>query len=282
MLRINKNDYDGINGTSNSQSRTASYNGIEGLDTKAYVGSWSGQFGANWLNDLNGNYINEETPREDKGLNLPEIQVGGLRFGQVSFLHIEPTNKRKQLSDTLSYLRDRHVFKGGVDYNETSVDQIFKGNWRGVFIFANNADFLAGRWREYRQFGGLNGLTSDQAGKATFDQKETAFFVQDQWFVRSNLTLSAGLRLESLDNPNDPILNPNSPNGSGGLNLNTHIPDANNQLSPRLGLSWAPDEKTAVRFSLGRYWSRTPALLWAQPFTSNGIRGAQISVFAQN
>ncbi len=284
MLRANTNDYDGINGTSNQPNRASTYNGIEGLDTKAYVGSWSGQFGANWLNDLNANYINEETPREDKALNLPEIQVAStnLRFGEVSFLPIQTTNKRKQVADTLSYLRERHVFKGGFDYNDTSVDQIFKGNWRGVFIFANNDDFLAGRWREYRQFGGLGGLTSDQAGKATFSQKETAFFVQDQWFVRSNVTLSAGLRLESLDNPNNPILNPNDPNGSGGLNLSARIPDSNNQLSPRFGLSWAPDDKTAVRFSIGRYWSRTPALLWAQPFTSNGVRGAQVNIFAQN
>jgi hypothetical protein len=280
MLRANKNDYEGINGTGSDQWRTASFNGIEGLDTKAYVGSWSGQFGANWLNDLNGNYINEETPREDKGLNLPEIQVGGLRFGEVSFLPIQTTNKRKQVTDTISYLRERHVFKGGFDYNDTSVDQIFKGNWRGVFIFANNADFLAGRWREYRQFGGLNGRTSDEAGKAAFSQKETAFFLQDQWFVRANLTLSAGLRLENLDNPDDPILNPNDPNGRGGLNLSAKIPDSNGQLSPRFGLSWAPDDKTAVRFSLGRYWSRTPALLWAQPFTSNGVRGAQLNIFA--
>jgi outer membrane receptor protein involved in Fe transport len=278
MFRLNSNDYEGINGTSNSPARTESYNGIEGIKAKSYVGSWSGQFGANWLNDLNLNYVNEDIPRDDKGLGLPEIQVGGLRFGEVSFLPITTTNKRKAFADTLSYLLDRHVFKAGTEYNDTSVDQIFKGNWRGVFVFANNADFLAGKWREYRQFGGLNGLTSDQAGAASFDQKETAFFVQDQWFVRSNLTITAGVRYERLDNPNDPILNPNDPNGHGGLNLTAHIPDANNQVSPRLGLSWAPDEKTAIRVSLGRYWSRTPALLWAQPFTSNGVRGAQLSI----
>ena len=280
MLRVNSVEYEGINGTSNQQSRTASYNGIEGLDTKAWVGSWSGQFGSNLLNDLNVNYIDEDTPREDKGLNLPEIQVGGLRFGEVSFLPIQTNNKRKAFADTLTYLYDRHVIKGGVDYNETSVDQIFKGNWRGVFIFANNADFLAGRWREYRQFGGLGGLTSDQAGAASFDQKETAFFLQDQWFIRPNLTLSAGVRVESLDNPNSPTLNPNDPGPNGTLRLTGEIPDSDNQISPRFGLSWSPDEKTAVRFSLGRYWSRTPALLWAQPFTSNGIRGAQLNIFA--
>ncbi|HEV7507870.1 MAG TPA: TonB-dependent receptor [Thermoanaerobaculia bacterium] len=280
LVRGNFTKYDGDNGTSNSQSRTASYNGIEGLNAKTYVGSWTGQFSANVLNDLNLNYVNEVTPRADKGLNLPEIQVGGLRFGEVSFLPIDTTNKRKAFSDTLTYALDHHVIKGGVEYNDTSVDQVFKGNWRGVFIFANNADFLAGKWREYRQFGGLNGLTSDQAGKAAFAQKETAAFLQDEWFVRPNLTVTAGVRYEKLDNPNNAILNPNAPGPNGTLLDNGHIPDTNNQISPRLGISWAPDEKTAVRFSAGRFWSRTPALLWAQPFTSNGLQGAQLSIFA--
>jgi hypothetical protein len=280
MVRANVINYEGINGTSSAGTRTESYNGVEGLDTKAYVGSWSGQFGSNLLNDLNLNYIDEDTPREDKGLNLPEIQVGGSRYGEVAFLPIQTNNKRKALQDTVTYLLDRHVFKGGIDYNKTSVDQVFRGNWRGVFIFGNNDDLVNGRWREYRQFGGLNGRTSSQGGKAAFEQKETAFFVQDQWFVRPSLTASFGLRLERLDNPNAPILNPNDPGSNGTMKLSAHIPDSNNQLSPRLGISWAPDSKTAVRLALGRYWSRTPALLWAQPFTSNGIQGAQLTITA--
>ncbi len=95
--------------------------------------------------------------------------MGGSRYGEVAFLPIQTTNERKAFADTVTYLHDRHVFKGGVEYNETSVDQVFRGNWRGVFIFANNADLLAGRWREYRQFGGLGGLTSIEGGAASFE-----------------------------------------------------------------------------------------------------------------
>ncbi len=91
MLRGNFTEYEGINGTSDSQTRTESYNGIEGLDTDSYVAQWSGQFGSNVLNDLNLNYIEESTPRADKGLGLPEIQLGGFRYGEVSFLPIDPT-----------------------------------------------------------------------------------------------------------------------------------------------------------------------------------------------
>jgi hypothetical protein len=282
LARVNVGDYTGVNGTSSSPLRAESYNGIEGLNAKTYVTSWSGQFGANLLNDLNLTYVNEDIPRADKGLNLPEIQVTatGARYGEVSFLPITSTNDRKGGNDTLTYLYGNHVLKGGVDYNETTIDQVFRGNWRGVFIFATDADLIAGKWSQYRQFGGLGGLTSSQAGNAAFGQKELALFVQDQWFVRPNLTVSFGVRNESQDNPNDPILNPNDRNANGSFNLSTKIPDTKTQLSPRLGLSWSPDEKTAVRFSAGRFWSRTPAILFASLFTSNGVRGTQTTITA--
>jgi hypothetical protein len=280
MLRANLTDYEGINGTSDSQSRTESVNGIEGLDTKAYVAAWSGQFGANVLNDLNFNYIEEDTPREDKGRNLPALFVGAFSYGEVAFLPIVSTTERQAIGDTLTYLAGNHVLKGGVEYNDTTIDQVFRGNWRGVFVFSNTNDLLAGKWNEYRQFGGIGGLTSEEAGRAAFGQEELAFFAQDQWYVRPNLTVTGGIRWEGLDNPNDPVLNPNDRNPDGSFRLTAQIPDEDRQWSPRLGLSWAPDERTAVRFSAGRFWSRTPALLFAQLFTSNGLVGTQYNIRA--
>ncbi|MFN2386223.1 MAG: TonB-dependent receptor domain-containing protein [Thermoanaerobaculia bacterium] len=284
MMRGNFTDYEGVNGTSTGTTRTESYNGIEGLDTKAYVASYSAQFTGNLLNDLNLNYITEDTPREDKGLGLPEIQLGVLRFGEVSFLPIVSATERKAIGDTVTFLIKEHVAKVGGEYNDTTIDQIFKGNWRGVYVFNNEADLLAGRYFQYRQFGGLGGLTSDEAGNAAFGQKELAFFAQDQWFVSPRLTVTAGVRWERLDNPDDPILNqfeldptrcqPNS-TVNCSFRLNGQIPDADSQWSPRLGISWSPDPKTAIRVAAGRYWSRTPAILWAQLFTSNGVRATQ-------
>jgi outer membrane receptor protein involved in Fe transport len=280
LVRGNFIRYDGLNGTSNAQTRTDSFNGLEAMNTDSFVGSWSGMFGTSVINDLNLNYIEEDTPRADKGLNLPEIQLGSARYGEVSFLPIVATTERKAIQDTVTYLVENHVFKGGAEYNETSIDQIFKGNWRGTFVFNNEADMLAGRWREYRQFGGLGGLTADQAGTAAFAQKETAFFVQDQWFINPTLTLTAGIRYENLNNPDDPILNPGDANANGSFNLTGEVPDSDNQWSPRLGLSWAVDPKTSARFSAGRYWARTPAILLAQLFTSNGVRGTQYIIAA--
>lgn len=277
MGRINYSKYNGDNGTNSSPNDTLQHNGVEGMKSIQFVGTYSAQFSSSALNDVNFNYNKEDTPRADKGLNLPEIRLGTARYGEVSFLPINSIVKRYEVADTFTYLVQNHVMKVGGDYNDTSVSQTFKGNWRGIFFFNNLPDLLAGKYFQYAQFGGLGGLTADQAGTVDFGQKEYAGFLQDQWFVNPRLTVTLGVRYEYLDNPNAPVLNPNARLSTGQFPLNTTIPDVKNQWSPRLSLAYSPDPKTAVRFTAGRYWSRTPALLWSQLFSSNGLRGVQYS-----
>jgi hypothetical protein len=277
QARVNYADYTGANGTNSSANDTLQHNGIEQMKSLSMLGTYSSQFGASTLNDFNFNYVHESVPRQDKGLNLPEIRVGSARYGEVSFLPIVSTSKRYEVADTFTYLLQNHVFKAGGDYNDTSVVQTFKGNWRGIFFFNNNADLIAGKYFQYAQFGGLSGLTADEAGTVSFGQKEYAGFVQDQWFVNEKLTVTAGVRYEFLNNPNAPVLNPNSKAASGQFALNTTVPDVKNQWSPRVSLSYAPDSKTAIRLTAGRFWSRTPALLWSQLYSSNGLKGVQYS-----
>lgn len=281
MARANYADYEGINGTWGSPTRAESYNGIEMLYTRSYVASHSATIGSNMLNDLNLQYVIEDTPRKDKGLNLPDIQVRNWgNYGEVAFLPIDSTNHRKTLADTFTWMLGEHVAKGGIEYNESDVDQVFKGNWRGVYLFNSKADLLAGKWYEYRQFIPLGGKTVDEAGNSNFAQKELAFFAQDQWYLRPDLTVTFGLRWERLDNPDFGILNPDDMNANGSFNKTRHIPDMDNQWSPRVGVTWAPAANTAVRFSAGRFWSRTPGLLWAQANTSNGYNATQLVLTA--
>ena len=290
LLRVNRAEYDGENGSTGSQTSASNHNGIEGMTSTSAVGSWSAMFGNSMFNDLNLQYVKEDTPREDKSPNLTEVQLGTYSYGGVSFLPITSTAKRKEIGDTFTWAIDRHTAKVGFDWNDTSIDQIFKGNWRGVFVF-NPGDPAKGQnyaynlehgfWSQYRQFGGLGGLTADEAGRASMSQKELALFVQDQWFVTPSLTLTAGVRWERLDNPDGAVLNPDHENADHSYALDGEIPDSDNQWSPRLGLAWsAPDGKTVARASGGRFWSRTPALLFAQLFTSNGVRGTQYIVHA--
>ena len=282
MARVNYTQYEGSHGTSSSQSQTSNHNGLEGLQSHAYLGAWNSQWGTSLLNDLNGQYIVEQVPRTEVGISQPEIRYGSFSLGATSFLPTTATPKRWSVGDVATYLTGNHVAKGGIEYNDTSISQVFKGNWRGVYVFDGNnlPNLLAGKWSQFFQFGGLNGLTADQAGTASFAQKELAVFLQDQWFVTPKLTVTAGVRYERLNNPNFAILNPNDVQASGQMNLTAQIPDQNNKWSPRVGATFAPDAKTAVRLSLGRFWARTPAILFSQLLTSNGLIGTQYTINA--
>ncbi len=281
MVRGNYAQYEGPNGTSASQTQTAGHNGIEAMQAHSYVGSYTGQFGASLLNDFNAQYTLEQLPRLSKEPELPEIQVaaGSLNYGSVSFLPTpQNQNDRITFGDTVTYLFQNHVAKVGAEFDKTSVIQIFIGNWRGVYFFDNKAALLAGNWSQFRQFFGLGGLSVDEAGRSSFAQKELAFFVQDQWFVTPRLTVTAGVRYERLNNPETAILNPNDVNADGSFKLNGQIADQNDKWSPRFGISWSPDPKTVVRLSAGRFWSRTPGLLFAQIVTSNGVRSSTVTL----
>jgi hypothetical protein len=281
--RANYSDYLGDNGTNTDTRNTTNYNGIEHMWAKGIVASYSGMFGTNWLNDANAQFYSEYTPREDKSPTLADVRTNSpsVRWGGVYFLPITSTVERKSLTDSLTYLYGDHFFKGGFDYNDTSVTQTFKGDWRGVYTFLNTTDLKAGKWTQFYQFIGLNGITAAEAGTIDIKQKELAFFVQDQWFITPKLTGSFGVRWEKLDNPNGPVLNPFDKNADGSYKSNGHIPDVTSQWSPRLGLTWSPgDGKTVLRMSAGRFWARTPALMFAQLYSSNGTRGARYTINA--
>ena len=119
--RANYATYDGLNGTSSSQTQSTSHNGIEGLTSSSYVASWNALFGSSVINDLNLQYARNDVPRRDKGLGLPEIRVGGTpkmpaaTLGEVDLLPSEATDHRISIGDTATFLAGAHMIKIGGD-----------------------------------------------------------------------------------------------------------------------------------------------------------------------
>jgi outer membrane receptor for ferrienterochelin and colicin len=291
-VRYNFSDNDAENAASNgvplfpTNNSALSNNGTEQDRTHTVVGQLASFFTSTLVNELRAQYSHERRPRLSNSAE-PAVEAGGTtglgRFGTVSFLPTTQYDWRVQIADAITYTRGSHTFKLGGEYNHVFVDQEFGFNQFGRFTLSSNASsaletlslggptpnrFDNSSARYFRQIGNL---------QANFATNELAFFGQDSWRIRPNLTINYGLRWEAQYNP-DPELGNNDlinlikdfrfPSGHE-LDPTQLFDDANN-FGPRFGFAWDPfnDTKTVIRGFGGVYYSRTPALLLAAPFNN--------------
>ena len=126
---------------------------------------------------------------------------------------------------------NRHALKFGWDFEHTHVDGV-EANLQNDQLFATQAD--------YQQFGPVDagffllatvgGLTP-QANQIHLRNNYDGLWLQDDWKLRHNLTVNAGLRwdYDSAFNKTD-------------------------NISPRVGFAWSPTPKTVVRGSFGLFY----------------------------
>lgn len=140
-----------------------------------------------------------------------------------------PQNRKEtrwQFQDSLTYIAGNHTLKGGFDLQTVRSKATGLGDATGTFNFANVLSFQQNTLSRYRQnFGTASDVTNNYWG----------IFFNDEFKLRSNLTLSAGLRYER----------------------ETAVDD-NNNFGPRLGIAYSPwkDGKGVVRFGAGIFYNR--------------------------
>jgi hypothetical protein len=294
-----------VNGTFDVPTWTTTANGIEQDRSHSIVGQVNSVFGPTLLNEAKAQYAREPRPRPYEGPDLPDTAIGNFpggtdrsfRFGRPFFLPLDSaTDQRFQAADTLTLVRGAHVLKAGAEVNWTSMSQTFQGFARGRYIFTGGMDqfeaFVSNPTSDaatsafvlYLQRVPLGGRSIEESGQQDIPVWEPAFFVQDKWSVRPNLTINAGLRWEGhkappmLTPPSDTpfaqyLSDPNFPTDTG------EIPSDYQGWQPRLGITWDPgsDGKTVVRATAGLFKARTPGLVWANPRTANGVIFANYS-----
>lgn len=134
--------------------------------------------------------------------------------------------KRWQFQDTLSVLSGSHSFKFGVDVQRVNTVFIDRGDATGTFNFASPGTFLTTTVSRYRH---NFGTSSEQ------ENTYMGFFFQDEWRLKSNLTLSYGLRYERES-----------------------IIDDTNNFGPRVAIAWDPFKKgtSVIRVGAGIFYNR--------------------------
>ncbi len=192
-------------------------------------------------------------------IGLPQISVaGGLNFGGPS---INPSGRGDTtfiVGDSFSYQNGKHSLKAGGEFRQFLNNNFRQGT--GSFNFPTIAAFVAGTANSFSVTLGSQ--------SSSIDEGALGFFVQDNYKVRSNLTLELGLRYDWNITPTeryDRFIVFDSSTASlirVGTDLDEVYQQNNKNVQPRVGFAWDPfgNGKTSVRAAY--------ALLTDQPMTS--------------
>ncbi len=188
---------------------------------------------------------------------LPRILVPGLlSFGNPLGFPQGRADTTFQYTDVLTLSRGTHGLKLGVEFRRFWNNN-FNSATRGEIRFATFPDFLNGNVLRFTK----------PTGNASPDIRAWAlnWFVQDDWKLRRNLTVSLGLRYEFNSVPNevndrlvvfDPVTASLKQAGTSGFSQ-VYNSDKNN-FGPRVGFAWDPfgKKKTAIRAAYGIFFDQ--------------------------
>ena len=178
------------------------------------------------------------------------LQAGGDRFRMNNFLD----NKSTLFKIKGDYVMGDHVFTAGWERESKDVQNLFTPGTRGVFYFCSLDDMenrsMTGAGfcgaAGFALFGGANN-GQDALGDMTLDVD--SFYIQDEWTPNSDLTMTFGLRYDSLSNGDQINENPAFMARRGFSN--TENMDGKDLVLPRFGFNWDATDRMTLRGGAG-------------------------------
>ncbi len=232
-----------------------------------------------------------QTGAQNADNSLPTLEVGDAFIGggsQIGQSH--STTRDWELTNNTSFAIGSHALKAGARLRGIHIDQFSPQNFGGTYTFfggslgpildaneqpTGGTDFITSieRYRRTQVLlaQGLSGLEIRALGggasqfrlssgnpETEVSQWDVGGFLQDDWKVRPNLTLSLGLRYENQKNI-----------------------DSNLNFGPRVGFAWSPggqQSKTVVRGGYGVFYERVSESLTMTAERLNGVNQQQFTV----
>ncbi|MEP7272160.1 MAG: TonB-dependent receptor [Acidobacteriota bacterium] len=270
-FRYNRQNFTGTNLESSGATSALEHTGNSNVRTDSLSITLNTSFTPRLLNEFRVQIAKDREPGFANS-DAPEANVnqGGrvvIVFGRNNFSPRETTEDKWQLIDNVTFIKGSHNIKGGFDVNLERILNFFPGQFGGRYFFDSYADFSKGIVSRYAQaFAGLG----TQGARSHPDFQEYGFFLQDDWRVKSNLTVNFGVRYDIQKMAKPPVRNPDPRLSAFGVDTSLLNNDYNN-IAPRFGFAWNPKEKLVVRGGYGMFYGRTPSIMLGTAHTQNGL-----------
>lgn len=283
----NPSDLTGIQDESQNQTlgqNDFSRTGIQKLRDTSFVSTLNSTLSNRIVNEARFSFGQRHAKFDSQITGGPALQISGAAFiGPNPFSPVDRTERRYQFTDNVNLLWGNHSFKVGGDVNFVNVNARFELNFPGLFNFGDlsagtlAAGFITGlsplapSLTPVQSYGmGIPGVFIQGFGNpiSSIKNRPLAFFAQDSWKIRPNITLNYGIRydVELTDTIapigfRDPLTGINLSasdllTAQDSLGIQQGFPRDTNNFAPRVGIAWDVNNKgkTVIRAAYGLFY----------------------------
>lgn len=266
---------------------------------RSIIGEWNTRIGDNMANNLILGYTFQDESRGTRGSFFPLVEIleGGNPYTSFGFEPFTPNNELRyktfQLQNNFTMYKGDHTLTFGLSFERYESENVFFPGSQSVYVYNSLADF----YTDANDFIANPNRTSSPVGLRRFQVRYAnipgmvkpvqpleviyaGIYGQDEWKVNSQLTLTAGLRIDvpkfgdtGFRNTDVEAMNFIDEDGNTKKYRTDKLPDAKPLFSPRLGFNYdlKGDRSTQIRGGTGIFTSR-PAYVWiSNQIGNNGI-----------
>ncbi len=279
----NPSELTGIQVESQNQSlgqNDFSRTGIQTLKDYSAVATLTSTVSSKIVNEGRFNFGLRRATFKSQNADAVAFNISGAAFiGRELFSPVVRSETRYEFTDNLNIVSGNHNFKFGGDIAFVRIPEaIFELNFAGLFNFGGlsaatlNPGFAgAPDFTPVQQYGlgfPANFIQGFGNPVSSISNKPMAFFAQDSWKVRPNLTLNYGIRYDYELTEQIPTLALRDPlsgitlsaadvqAAQDAMGVQQGFPRDKNNWAPRLAVAWDPwsDGKTSIRAAFGIFY----------------------------
>jgi hypothetical protein len=268
--------------------QNSNYSILENI--RSGIGEWNSVIGSSMSNSFIAGYTHQDESRGALDKLFPFVDIldgSGVTYTSFGSEPFTPNNELRyntfQAQDNFTKFGNKHSLTFGASIEKYNSENVFFPGKQSAYVYNSLADFMT----DANGYLANPNRTTSPVTLRRFQVRYTNIpgqtkpiqplqvwygggYAQDEWRPRTNLTITAGLRVDApffgntaYDNANVDALTFRDQNGAAVKYNTGKLPDPKPLWSPRIGFNWdaTNDQRTQVRGGTGIFTGK-PAYVW--------------------